>query len=154
MLLPGALALGGGAAIAAVPIIRALGPSARPPDPATIVALAAAGFFLPSALLSAVTPLVVKVQLGTLDETGRVVGRLSALGTAGSLVGVFATGFVLVAEFATTPVVDRARCPSSSSPVSPCGSTSAGAVPAGIVAAGVVLGRRGVRRGRRRGAAV
>ena len=80
-------------------------PSAQPPDPPAIVVLAAAGFFLPSALLSAVTPLVVKVQLGTLAETGRVVGRISALGTAGSLVGVFATGFILVAEFATTPVV-------------------------------------------------
>ena len=67
--------------------------------------LAALGFFAPSALLSASTPLVVKIQLGALDHTGRVVGQLSALATAGSLVGVFATGFVLVAEFATTPVV-------------------------------------------------
>ncbi len=104
-LLPGALALGGAAAIASIPIIRALGPSAQPPDPPVIVVLAAAGFFLPSALLSAVSPLVVKVQLGTLAETGRVVGRISALGTAGSLVGVFATGFILVAEFSTSPVV-------------------------------------------------
>ena len=44
-LLPGALALGGAAAIAAVPIIRALGPSARPPTPPAIVVLAAVGFF-------------------------------------------------------------------------------------------------------------
>ena len=85
-LLPGALVLGGAAAIAAVPIIRALGPSVRPPSPPSIVVLATLGFFAPSALLSAVTPLVVKVQLGALDHTGRVVGRLSALGTAGSLV--------------------------------------------------------------------
>ena len=67
--------------------------------------LAAAGFFVPSALLSAATPLVVKIQLGSLAETGRIVGRLSALGTAGSLVGVFLTGFVFVAEFPITPVV-------------------------------------------------
>ena len=104
-LLPGALVLGGAAAIAAVPIIRALGPSVRPPSPPSIVVLATLGFFAPSALLSAVTPLAVKVQLGALDHTGRVVGRLSALGTAGSLVAVFTTGFVLVAEFPTTPVV-------------------------------------------------
>ena len=38
-------------------------------------------------------------------STGRIVGRLSALGTAGSLVGVFLTGFVFVAEFPITPVV-------------------------------------------------
>ncbi|MET0147471.1 MAG: fused MFS/spermidine synthase [Ilumatobacteraceae bacterium] len=105
LLLPGALALGGAAAIAAIPIIRALGPEARPPDPPTIVFLAATAFFAPSALLSAASPVVVKIQLADLDQTGRVVGRLSALGTAGSLVGVFTTGFVLVAEFPTTPVV-------------------------------------------------
>ena len=104
-LLPGALVLGGVAAIAAVPIVRALGPSITEPNPPAIVFLAALGFFAPSALLSASTPLVVKIQLGALDHTGRVVGQLSALATAGSLVGVFATGFVLVAEFATTPVV-------------------------------------------------
>ena len=105
VLLPAALALGGAAAIASVPIIRALGPAALSADPPTIVVLAAAGFFVPSALLSAATPLVVKIQLGSLAETGRIVGRLSALGTAGSLVGVFLTGFVFVAEFAITPVV-------------------------------------------------
>jgi spermidine synthase len=74
-------------------------------DPPTIIVLAAAGFFVPSALLSAATPLVVKIQLGSLAETGRIVGRLSALGTAGSLVGVFLTGFVFVAELPITPVV-------------------------------------------------
>ena len=105
VLLPVALSLGGAAAIAAVPIIRALGPSADGARPSTIVVLAALAFFVPSALLSAVTPLVVKLQLRTVDHTGRVVGRLSALGTAGSLVGVFGTGFILVAQFPTTPVV-------------------------------------------------
>ncbi len=104
-LLPGALVLGGAASIAAVPIIRALGPSVQQATPSAIVFLATLGFFAPSALLSSATPLVVKIQLHALDHTGRVVGQLSALATAGSLVGVFATGFVLVAEFATTPVV-------------------------------------------------
>ena len=104
-LLPGSLVLGGAAAIAAVPIIRALGPSADGSNPPTIIFLATVAFFLPSALLSSVTPMVVKLQLRTVDHTGRVVGRLSALGTAGSLVGVFGTGFVLVAQFPTTPVV-------------------------------------------------
>ena len=104
-LLPGALALGGGAAIAAVPIIRALGPVADGASGPTIVTLAAAAFFVPSALLSTVTPIVVKLQLETVAETGRIVGRLSAIGTAGALVGVFGTGFILVAEFPTTPVV-------------------------------------------------
>lgn len=105
VLLPGALCLGGATAIAAVPIIRALGPAADGGNPPSILILATAAFFLPSALLSAVGPLVVKLQLRTVAETGRIVGRLSALGTAGALVGVFGTGFILVAQFPTTPVV-------------------------------------------------
>jgi hypothetical protein len=104
-LLPVALTLGGGAAIAAVPIIRVIGPGADGSSPVTIVFLAGMAFFLPAALLSAVSPLTVKAQLRDVEHTGRVVGRVEALGTAGSLVGVFGTGFVLVAEFPTTPVV-------------------------------------------------
>jgi spermidine synthase len=91
-LLPVALTLGGGAAIAAVPIIRTIGPGADAASPPTIIVLAGLAFFLPSALLSAVSPLTVKAQLRDIDP-------------AGSLVGVFGTGFILVAEFPTTPVV-------------------------------------------------
>jgi len=104
-LLPGALVLGGAAAIAAIPLVRLFGASDVRPGGATIVVLAGIGFFVPSALLSAVTPLVVKLELASTSETGRVVGTVSALATAGSLVGVFATGYVLVAAFPTTPVV-------------------------------------------------
>ena len=104
-LLPGALALGGAAAVAAIPIIRTVGPSADGASAPTILFLAATAFFVPSLLLSTVTPMVVKLQLHSVTETGQVVGQLSALGTAGSLLGVFGTGFILVAEFPTTPVV-------------------------------------------------
>lgn len=104
-LLPGALVLGGAAAIAAVPLIRLFGETGARPGPTFIVFLAGVGFFLPSALLSAVTPLTIKIQLASIEATGRVVGSLSALGTAGSLVGVFTTGFVLIAAFPTTPVI-------------------------------------------------
>jgi hypothetical protein len=105
LLLPGALTIGGGLVVASVPLVRLFGPSSPDASPGTIVVLAAAAFFAPSAVLTAVTPIVVKVQLRALDETGRVVGWLSAMGTAGALVGVFTTGFVLVAAFPTTPVV-------------------------------------------------
>jgi spermidine synthase len=47
----------------------------------------------------------VKAHLGDLSETGKVVGRLSAVGTAGAIVGTFVTGFVLVANLATTAIV-------------------------------------------------
>jgi spermidine synthase len=104
-LLPGALTVGGGLVIGSVPLVRLFGPSSPDASPGTIVVLATVAFFAPSAVLTAVTPIVVKVQLRALDQTGRVVGWLSAMGTAGALVGVFTTGFVLVAAFPTTPVV-------------------------------------------------
>lgn len=54
--------------------------------------------FLPSALVaSMVSPLLVKASLQDLDRTGREVGRISAVGTAGAIFGTFIAGFLLVA---------------------------------------------------------
>jgi spermidine synthase len=103
-MLPVVLVLGGATAIASVPVIRTFGPAATG-APGTAVVLAALAFFVPAAVLSAASPMVVKIQLDDLANTGHVVGRLSAIGTAGALFGVFVTGFVLVAAFPTTPVV-------------------------------------------------
>jgi MFS family permease len=94
------LAGGGAAALLVIPVVRLLGPTADG-SPQSIVLMAGGAFFLPAALLSAVTPVVVKLQLRDLSTTGTTVGRLSALGTAGALLGTFATGFLLVA---TSPV--------------------------------------------------
>jgi len=98
------LVAGGILAWLAIPLLRALGPSAGD-GPAAIVLLTAVAFFLPAAVLSAVSPMAAKLTLDTLDDTGRVVGGLSAAGTAGALVGTFLTGFVLVAALPTTPIV-------------------------------------------------
>jgi spermidine synthase len=49
--------------------------------------------------------MVVKLQLASLDETGQVVGWLSALSTAGAIFGTFVTGFILVAALPSRPVV-------------------------------------------------
>lgn len=70
-----------------------------------IIGLATVGFFLPAAVLSAVHPTIVKLQLRDLEVTGAVVGRLSAVGTAGAIVGTFVAGFVLVAAAATSTVI-------------------------------------------------
>ena len=99
------LVLGGALALLAIPAIRIFGDLALGTGPVGIVLLSLVGFFAPAAVLSAVAPTVVKLQLTNLDETGAVVGRLSALGTAGAIVGTFVTGFVLVAAFPTRPVV-------------------------------------------------
>lgn len=85
-------------------LVYVVGPSAGGESPASIVLLAAIGFFLPAAVLSTVTPIAAKASLRTLDATGEVVGRLSAIGTAGALFGTFVTGFVLVAAIPSRPI--------------------------------------------------
>ncbi|HSM45422.1 MAG TPA: fused MFS/spermidine synthase [Acidimicrobiia bacterium] len=98
------LVSGGLTALLSPLVIDAIGPTLNA-GVSSIVLAAAAGFFVPAALLSAVPPVVVKLQLASLDETGRVVGSYSAIGTAGAILGTFATGFVLLAAFPTRPIV-------------------------------------------------
>ncbi|MFN2503523.1 MAG: fused MFS/spermidine synthase [Acidimicrobiales bacterium] len=96
------IVLGGGLCLAVVPFVRAVGGSTTSGGSGGVVRLALAGFFAPAAVLSAVTPTVVKLQLRDLAVTGQVVGRLSALATAGAIAGTFLAGFVLVEAVATT----------------------------------------------------
>lgn len=103
--LPGPLLVAGGLTALASPlVIDAIGP-ALSIDAGSIVFASVAGFFVPAALLSAVPPVIVKIQLASLDETGRVVGTYSAIGTAGAILGTFVTGFVLITSFPTRPIV-------------------------------------------------
>jgi spermidine synthase len=91
--------------LAAPTIVDALGPSMRAAGPAEIVVLTASAFFLPALLLSTVTPIVVKLRLRSLEETGSVVGSFSAIGTIGALAGTFVTGFVLLAAMPSRSLV-------------------------------------------------
>ena len=50
------------------------------------------------------TPIAAKLSLGSIEQTGAVVGSLSALGTAGALFGTFVTGFVLIAAMPSQPI--------------------------------------------------
>jgi spermidine synthase len=99
------LIAGGALSFVTIPLIDGLGGGLRGGGPAATTLLTFLAFFAPAAVLTAVTPAVIKIQLADLDQTGRVVGRLSAIGTAGAIFGVFATGFVLVAALPTRPVV-------------------------------------------------
>ena len=99
------LITGGGLAFASIPLIDGLGVALRGAGPLTTTTLTVLAFFAPAAVLSAVTPAVIKIQLASLEETGRVVGRLSALSTTGAIVGTFLTGFLRVAAFPTRPVI-------------------------------------------------
>jgi len=92
------LVAGGALSIAAVPVVRLLGAAG---GERSVIGLTLAAFFTPAAVLSAVAPTMVKLQLRDLGTTGRVVGRLSALGTAGAITGSYGAGFILV-EIAST----------------------------------------------------
>jgi spermidine synthase len=105
-LLIGPLVVAGGAtALATVPLVRAFGSQMQGGGAGAIVVLSAVGFIAPAALLSAVTPAVVKMRLRSLHDTGSVVGTLSALSTAGAIVGTFVAGFVLVATVPVTSLI-------------------------------------------------
>jgi spermidine synthase len=99
------LITGGMLAFLTVPLVDNLGAGLRGATPGTTTLLTFIAFFAPAAVLSGVTPAIIKLRLASLDETGTVVGRLSALSTAGAIVGTFITGFVLVAAWPTRPVV-------------------------------------------------
>jgi predicted membrane-bound spermidine synthase len=66
-----------------------------------VVLLATLLFFLPSFFLGMISPVAVKLAVAELATTGRVVGKLYAFSTLGSIAGTFITGFYLVAKFGT-----------------------------------------------------
>ncbi len=70
-----------------------------------IVTLTAVLFLPVSVILGMVTPIVIKLELRDLSKTGDIVGRFYAISTAGSIVGVFLTGFVLIQWIGTRPIV-------------------------------------------------
>ncbi len=70
-----------------------------------LAATAAVTIVVPGALLSAVTPMVTKLRLTSLEETGAVVGSLSGVGTAGAIAGTVLTGFVLVSRLPVSTIL-------------------------------------------------
>lgn len=106
VLLAPVLGLGGALTMLTLPVVRGVGEALRGgPDAPGVLLLAMFAVFPPAALLSAVTPLVVKLHLGELSRTGTVVGRLSAIATMGAIVATFATGFVLLAALSTGAIL-------------------------------------------------
>ncbi|MFD6304690.1 fused MFS/spermidine synthase [Streptomyces sp. NPDC060223] len=73
--------------------------------PALLLLIAALTILVPGALLSAVTPVVTKLRLTSLAETGTVVGRLSGVGTLGAIVGTVLTGFVLISRLPVSGIL-------------------------------------------------
>ncbi|MFY1688109.1 fused MFS/spermidine synthase [Plantactinospora sp. WMMB782] len=104
-LLAPALVLAGICTALTLPIVRYAGEVLRGGAAVGILLLTALAIFLPAALLAAITPLVVKLQLGDLRQTGQVVGRLSSIGTLGAITATLGTGFVLVAALPSTAII-------------------------------------------------
>ena len=61
-----------------------------------IVLLTGMLFLAPALVLGMVSPMVIKLTLLDISVTGNVVGRIYAVSTAGAIVGVFLTGFLLI----------------------------------------------------------
>ncbi|MFD6678494.1 MULTISPECIES: fused MFS/spermidine synthase [Micromonospora] len=104
-LLAPALVLAGIATAVTLPVVRYAGEVLRGGAASGILLLVALAVFVPAALLAAVTPLVVKLQLADLRRTGQVVGRLSGIGTLGGITATLLTGFVLVAALPSTVIL-------------------------------------------------
>ncbi len=62
-------------------------------------------FFLPSTVLGMPTPVLTRLSLPAVEEGGRVVGRIQAWATVGSILGTFMTGFFLISWFGTRHIV-------------------------------------------------
>src|SRR5918998_1746312 len=84
-------------AVLTLPLVRWGGEFLRGGAAPAVLLLAAMAVFLPAFLLSAISPMVVKLQLGDLRRTGQVVGRLSSVGTLGAITATLGTGFIVVA---------------------------------------------------------
>lgn len=98
------LALAGLVTLAELAITESLGGSnllAGIPLLPRIALMTSITLFPPAFVLSLTTPLAIRLMLPGVESTGRVVGRIYALGTLGSLLGNFLTGFVLMAHLGT-----------------------------------------------------
>ncbi|MFH0847289.1 MAG: fused MFS/spermidine synthase [Chloroflexota bacterium] len=62
-------------------------------------------FLLPAVILSMVSPLVIKLALAEIGQTGSIVGSVYACSTVGSILGTFMTGFYFILWFGTRMTV-------------------------------------------------
>ncbi|WP_210439444.1 fused MFS/spermidine synthase [Nocardioides xinjiangensis] len=91
-----------GAAVALTPVV-VRGSAAT--GPGALMLAATLSILVPGALLSAVSPVVIKLRLTSLRETGSVVGRLSGIGTVGAIAGTVVTGFVLISRVPVSAIL-------------------------------------------------
>ena len=78
------------------PLYRAVGGSAL--APIVRFAIAFGVLLVPTALMGASFPLIVRAALGSRDDGGRAIGLLYAINTLGAVVGTLLAGFYLIGE--------------------------------------------------------
>ncbi len=62
-------------------------------------------FALPSIFFGMVSPYIIRLRLADIKTSGTTIGRLYALSTAGSIIGTFLGGFVLISFFSSTYIL-------------------------------------------------
>ena len=62
-------------------------------------------FGLPAFFFGMITPYVIRLRIAAISTAGATVGRLYALSTAGSILGTFLGGFILISWFSSTTIL-------------------------------------------------
>ena len=62
-------------------------------------------FFIPNLFLGFLIPIVLKLRLSNVEETGNISGRIYAISTLGGIVGTFLGGFVLLPNFGSIQIL-------------------------------------------------
>lgn len=62
-------------------------------------------FIVPSCILGMISPVVVKLAIKNLDRVGKVVGKIYAFSTLGSILGTFAAGFFFISFMGARNVI-------------------------------------------------
>lgn len=62
-------------------------------------------FFIPSCVLGMISPVVVRLAIQNVEGMGRIVGKIYAVSTLGSILGTFATGFFLISWMGTRTII-------------------------------------------------
>jgi spermidine synthase len=104
-LIPPLMVAGGALVVAVLPLVRFAGSALTGAQAGNVLLLAFVAVVVPAALLSAVPPMVVKLQLADLAETGSVVGRLSGIGTLGGIAATFVSGSLLIAVLPSSGIL-------------------------------------------------
>lgn len=62
-------------------------------------------FFTPNLFLGFIIPIILKIRVTNVEDTGKISGRIYAISTLGGIVGTFLGGFVLVPNFGSIQIL-------------------------------------------------